>query len=35
MKAGVVEFKQRLDETSSLVPTGEVVATLQALPEIT
>ena len=35
MKAGVVEFKQRLDETSSLVPTGEVVATLQALPEVT
>ncbi|PKB77376.1 MAG: proline--tRNA ligase [SAR202 cluster bacterium MP-SInd-SRR3963457-G2] len=35
MKAGVVEFKQRLDETSSLVPTGEVVAALQALPEIT
>ncbi len=35
MKAGVVEFKQRLDETSSLVPTGEVVATLQASPEIT
>ncbi len=35
MKAGVVEFKQRLDETSSLVPTGEVVAPLQALPEIT
>ena len=35
MKTGVVEFKQRLDETSSLVPTGEVVATLQALPEIT
>jgi len=34
MKAGVVEFKQRLDETSSLVPTGEVVAALQALPEI-
>jgi prolyl-tRNA synthetase len=34
MKAGVVEFKQRLDETSSLVPTGDVVATLQALPEI-
>ena len=35
MKAGVVEFKQRLDETSSLVPTGEVVAALQALLEIT
>ena len=35
VKAGVVEFKQRLDETSSLVPAGEVVATLQAMPEIT
>ncbi len=34
VKAGVVEFKQRLDETSSLVPAGEVVATLQAMPEI-
>ncbi len=35
VKAGVVEFKQRLDETSSLVPAGEVVATLQAMAEIT
>ena len=35
VKAGVVEFKQRLDETASLVPAGEVVATLQAMPEIT
>ena len=35
VKAGVVEFKQRLDETSSLVPAGEVVAALQAMPEIT
>ena len=35
VKAGVVEFKQRLAETSSLVPAGEVVATLQAMPEIT
>ena len=35
VKAGVVEFKQRLDETSSLVPAGEVVATLQTMPEIT
>ena len=35
VKAGVVEFKQRLDETSSLVPAGEGVATLQAMPEIT
>ena len=35
VKAGVVEFKQRLDETSSLVPAGEVVATLHAMPEIT
>ena len=34
VKAGVVEFKQRIDETSSLVPAGEVVATLQAMPEI-
>ncbi len=36
LKAGVVELKQRLEETSSLVPTGEVVATLQqALPNVT
>ena len=35
LKAGVVELKQRLEETSTLVPAGEVVATLQALPDIT
>ena len=35
MKAGVVELKRRLNETSSLVPTGEVVATLQSLPDVT
>ena len=35
LKAGVVELKQRLEETSTLVPAGEVVATLQAMPDIT
>ncbi|MFP6635900.1 MAG: proline--tRNA ligase [Dehalococcoidia bacterium] len=35
LKAGVVELKQRLEETSSMVPTSDVVATLQALPNVT
>jgi prolyl-tRNA synthetase len=34
LKAGVVELKQRLEETSSMVPTSDVVATLQELPDI-
>ena len=35
LKAGVVELKQRLDESSSMVPTNDVVATLRALPDVT
>jgi prolyl-tRNA synthetase len=35
LKAGVVELKQRLEETPSMVPTSDVVATLQALPDVT
>jgi len=35
LKAGVVELKQRLEESSSMVPTSDVVATLQALPDVT
>ena len=34
LKAGMVELKQRRDESSSMVPTGDVVATLQALPDM-
>jgi prolyl-tRNA synthetase len=35
LKAGVVELKQRLGESSSMVPTTDVVATLRALPDVT
>jgi len=35
LKAGVVELKQRLEESSSMVPTSDVVANLQALPDVT
>ncbi|HAI09004.1 MAG TPA: proline--tRNA ligase, partial [Dehalococcoidia bacterium] len=35
LKAGAVELKQRLDESSSMVPTNDVVATLRALPDVT
>jgi prolyl-tRNA synthetase len=35
LKAGVVELKQRHEETSSMVPTSDVVATLRELPDVT
>ena len=35
VKAGAVELKQRLEESSRMVPTGDVVATLKALPAVT